>query len=532
MVGHFVSLKLRLLRNGMTGNRSRVASFVIGLLVAVPTGVLVFIGFAMVRTRPAARFDVAVLSFSGLALCWIVGPLLYFRADSTLDPAPLVVLPLTRRDLISGLTAASCVGVIPLACFIGATGVVAGYAPRSPSALLVVAAVLVELAFCIIASRALSTFLAGLLRSRKARDLTVLITALLGLALRFASELVAYAVDPKHKATVDRVASWVSWSPPGLAARAVVEASAGHPLRAVSALVASLGCVVIAAMAWSAALEHLMTSSDTTTARRPDARAAALASPLFGRFLTWLPPNRRGAIAARELRYYWRDPKRRAAIVSFVPILLLPAAGLFSGHLQKTYVLGLAGLGYFITVTLDNQFGILGAGYAFQVVTAHDPEADFYGTTLAALVVSLGAVGAVTLVVAAILGAWAYLPATLLMTLGVTGVHAGIGANISARAPQALAVSRNSFATAGGGQGCSRGFIVFGGMAVEAVFALPVIALGFVFAHRSSISLTVAAAVAAGYGLIVAQIGIQVATRWVSGRLPELLQAISPKQAI
>jgi hypothetical protein len=69
-------------------------------------------------------------------------------------------------------------------------------------------------------------------------------------------------------------------------------------------------------------------------------------------------------------------------------------------------------------------------------------------------------------------------------------------------------------------------------MAVEAVFALPVIASGFVFAHRSSISLTVAAAIGAGYGLVVGQIGIQVATRWVSGRLPELLEAISPKQAI
>jgi ABC-2 type transport system permease protein len=190
-----------------------------------------------------------------------------------------------------------------------------------------------------------------------------------------------------------------------LAARAVFEASTGHPLLALCALAGALACVVGAAAVWSAALDHLMTSSDTTTSRPAfQASDSPSSGPLFGRFLRWLPPTRAGAIAARELRYYWRDPKRRAAIISFVPILLLPAAGLFSGHLQKTYVLGLAGVGYFITVTLDNQFGILGPGYGFQVVTAHDPEADFYGTTLAALVVSLGAVGAVTLVVAAILG--------------------------------------------------------------------------------------------------------------------------------
>lgn len=534
MVGHFVSLKLRLLRNGLTGNRRRLAGLIAAIVFALPTAVLAFIGLAAMRSIDSgtARFDVAVIGFGVLFLGWVVFPLISFGSDETLDPSRLALLPLTTRELISGLLAASCVGIAPVATAIGLLGAVVGFTRDLVGLVLIAIAVVVELALCVLTSRAVTTTMAGLLRSRKARDLSVLLVAIFGLGFRLVAQFSSVLFEPRHRAAVDTAARWVSLTPPGLAGRAMAEASSGH---AGTALVALLGAVLFAVLIgwwWWAVLDNLLTTADTSgPRRRPGVDAPAVRGPLFGQWLTWLPSTRTGAVAAKELRYAVRDPRRRAQLISFLPVVAFPLFSAFaSGRPGRFTVLSLPFIAFFVAATLFNQFGLDGAAYGMNVLAGNDPAADLRGKGMASVAVCVPVILPVVILVAALTRGWALVVPALLLTVGFIGVQAGVGAVISVRAPQALPTGKNPWASRGAGAGCTNGFLTIGGMAVEGLLCVPFVIAVLVSLHSAPLLYAVAAASVA-YGYAIWRTGIGMATRWVWWRLPELLVLISPKAA-
>ena len=66
--------------------------------------------------------DLAIVVFGVATLGWTVLPILGFGNDETLDPQRLATLPLSRRQLVSGVLAASLVGVAPLATLVALSG--------------------------------------------------------------------------------------------------------------------------------------------------------------------------------------------------------------------------------------------------------------------------------------------------------------------------------------------------------------------------------------------------------------------------
>ena len=120
MVGTFVRLKLRLLRNGFSIGQGAVL-FGIG---AFGAGVFALGGFSSLALarRDANAPDLAIVVFGLATLGWTILPILGFGNDETLDPQRLATLPLSRRQLVSGVLAASLVGVAPLATLIALSG--------------------------------------------------------------------------------------------------------------------------------------------------------------------------------------------------------------------------------------------------------------------------------------------------------------------------------------------------------------------------------------------------------------------------
>ena len=125
----FVRLKLRLLRNGLQhrpgrgalrdrrGRRARSSRSSASATLAAPR-------------RSATRPDLAIVVFGLATLGWTFFPVLGFGNDETLDPQRLATLPLTRRQLVSGVLAASLVGVAPLATLIAFSGALVGLRAR------------------------------------------------------------------------------------------------------------------------------------------------------------------------------------------------------------------------------------------------------------------------------------------------------------------------------------------------------------------------------------------------------------------
>ena len=151
MARQFVRLKLRLIRNGMRAPQYAVF-FILGTTIA---GLLAFIGFgtlASVRNDPSSS-DVTVVIFGAITMLWTVVPLLGFGTDETLDPQRLATLPLTRRQLVTGVFAASLVGVAPLATLVALSGALVGLTHSVVSFVLIAAAVVLSLLLCVVASR-------------------------------------------------------------------------------------------------------------------------------------------------------------------------------------------------------------------------------------------------------------------------------------------------------------------------------------------------------------------------------------------
>ena len=184
MAGHLVRLKLTLLRNGLRRSEwQQQISLVLGALGGLPLAAGGFLLLALVP-RAEPRFGLLVETvFLVLFLGWLLFPLLSFGGDTSLDPARLVLLPLRPRQLMSGLFLAGCVGIAPVCTLATLAGGVVGFAPLGPGLLLAVAAVLVQFALCVVGSRALLTVLSRQLRSRRAKDLGIVLVALTGIAV-------------------------------------------------------------------------------------------------------------------------------------------------------------------------------------------------------------------------------------------------------------------------------------------------------------------------------------------------------------
>src|SRR4030095_5090558 len=157
---------------------------------------------------------------------WGLFPLLSFAGDASLDPSRLALLPLRPRELVAGLSLAACIGVAPLCTLV---------APRAPGRVLVVAAVLVQFALCIVGSRALLSALSRQLRSRRARDLVIVLVSVTALAFHLALHVGAGLPGRRDRADMEALrplARVLGWLPTGLAARALVDAGEGRLLAA------------------------------------------------------------------------------------------------------------------------------------------------------------------------------------------------------------------------------------------------------------------------------------------------------------
>src|SRR4029450_10082491 len=154
-----------------------------------------------------------------LFLGWGLFPLLSFAGDASLDPSRLALLPLRPGQLVAGLSLAACVGVAPLCTLVclwragvafpplcarvALCGAVVGFATLGPGVVLVVAAVLVQFALCIVGSRALLTALSHQLRSRRARDLVIVLVSVIALGFNLALQVGARLAERLERSDLE-----------------------------------------------------------------------------------------------------------------------------------------------------------------------------------------------------------------------------------------------------------------------------------------------------------------------------------------
>ncbi|HZD01739.1 MAG TPA: hypothetical protein VFA46_16560 [Actinomycetes bacterium] len=537
MARHFARLKLTLLRSGLRiGGWQQMVGLVASVLFALPLAAGGFLALAALRAASAEVAEiVAVLGFVLLFLAWAVLPLLTFTADSSLDPARLALLPLRPRQLAVGLFVASCIGVAPLATLAALAGAVVGFAPAGPGLLVVVLAVLLEFALCILVARALTTALSRWLRSRRVRDLAIVVASLGALTLNLAFQVLVRVAHPSGIGDLGWLrspAEALGWLPPGLAARAMAEAGRGGSLAVATAeLLGGAVTVLLLAWWWYASLERVLTTVEP--AGRPGRGAGAEVGLLPRTVRRLLPLDQRGAVAAKDLRYFARHPRLRVLWVTTglfsaaLPAFLLLTRG---GPRQGAALGALAGL-YMLNSSALNQFGPDGPAYWTNVASGRDPRGDLVGKNLALALPGFALVAVVATLLTALGGGWVYLPVTLCLTAGALGVLLGVADFVSVRFPFPVStVSSNVWASPGAGAGCLVGLVQLLAMAVEGAALAPLAILLTVGIALWRPALLVLCLVAPPYGYVFWRLGVRVGTEWLEGHQPELLAALSPRR--
>ena len=524
----FVRLKLRLLANGLRTKGWRVVGVVLGALYGLGLAAVGFAALAASRHRPDGEV-IAVLLGSALALGWAVLPIIGYGTDETLDPTRLALLPLRRRQLITGLLAASTVGVGGCTTIFALSGGIVGFAKSPAGAVLVVLAVAGQALLCVALGRALITALSASLRSRRGRDLRVILVALVA----FLPQSLRFIRLPRHGTSFTRfhhLAQVLGWLPTGLAMRAM--AAAGHNRLAVASveLIGVAATLALIVWWWAATVEHLFTTSEATATTRPRTRTAARTgeTPLFGLALGWLPRTRLGAVAAREVRSNWREPRRRVQVVSsfLLPFIVLAgvlARGNFANHHKIVFssllVIALGGNRTY------NQLGMDGPAWWVHESSGTDLAADLSGKNLAFVLISMPAVLLAALVLAALSSGWVELLPTIPLAFALTGVQLAIGNVLSIQAPWPVPSSAANLWATSSGQGCLAGVFGLVGLGVQALVAAPfAVALALTHGWLTQ-AVVVVVALATGYGLW--RLGLRIALRAGRGRGPELLATVS-----
>ena len=179
-----------------------------------------------------------------------------------------------------------------------------------------------------------------------------------------------------------------------------------------------------------------------------------------------------------------------------------------------------------------NQFGLDGAALWSTIVTGNEVGADLKGKNIATAIVVAPIVILPGIVIAGVTHGWSYLPVTIGLAPGLLGVVLAIGDIVSAWAPYALPDRKNPLA-ANPGQGCVGFIAAMGALVVDVVVLVPVgVAVAVALnTFPLAVATVVSVGIASAYGYGAWRIGRRVATRHLQWTMPELLLAVSPRQA-
>ncbi|MDT8912157.1 hypothetical protein [Amycolatopsis sp. PS_44_ISF1] len=476
MVGVLVRLKLRVLRNSLRGRQ------LAGMLIGGGFGLLAAAGTIVLAIAPVhgpqVTVDLMTSVYAVWVLGWVLAPIATGGGDDTLRPEHFSLLPIGRRKLAVGLLAASFAGVaavVSLFAFLGlfVYGVRLGVAP----ALFGLGFALLQLAFAVLLYRVVMAALGALLTSRKGKELGIVLVALTGLsgvALNYAVNSLGPAIA---NGTVPGFTGVVHVLPSGwgtIAVRAAADGSWGTAFGLLAAMIAVLAVLLAA---WGALLARRVTTPSFNGASRARGKAPEAKT---GRRI--LPATPVGAVARKELRTWWRDARRRVALLSTLIVgLVVAVVPALSGGSQPVMVpyLGVAVI-FFACLQSGNLYGFDGSSLWHTLVVPGAERADVRGRQLAwALIVA-----PVSLLLAAVLPGALGKPGAYPWVLGLAPALLGAGAGVLMLQSVFLAFplpdQRRSSSpwSSGGRPGCSRVLLMFATMLLMVVGVLPVLVLG------------------------------------------------------
>lgn len=530
MARHLVRLKLRLLANRLrAGSVVGTIGFVLVWAAAVVGGALgglAVFGLGRLTGEPELML---VISFTVAFVGWMIVPASFSALDETLDPRQFELLPLTTREVVTGLLVAGAVSPGGVGTLVGLIVAVFASFPDWALVPLSLLSVVAELAMCLVVARLVTTVLSNLLASRRSREIVTLVFALgfalvaLLPALLETSEGEAPRLDISL-GSLEGLRS-LAWLPPGALGHAVALASEGEIGGALGLIAYGFAAALGIGWLWARSVRRMMVTSPVEGRRGRRHQALERPLALIPGWLRLRPGPVTGTVG-KELRYLVRDNRVRSQLLgSFIPLMVIAfvSEGSFTqGELAPFLAVGVAFLVVF--GILANQFGVDGGSFWGYVVSPVSLTDVVKGKNLSWGMIVL----APTLVIAIGLALWsgrfAYLAAAMLASLSVLLVAMSIG-NLTSIYGAFRIPESNPFG--------NRGFsgpvfvAVILSMMSSAALILPLaLLIGLPAFFLGPLAATIGALGGVGYGVLVYRLMMKLTARLLIERRQQLLEVI------
>jgi ABC-2 type transport system permease protein len=539
------TLGLRVYRRNLSSVLGAIAMGFFVLLIGLGGAFGTALGY-LALSRAAAT-QLLFLTLGGLYLAWTALPLIQYTVNEGLDVTRLATYPLTRAERMIALTLATLFD--PPTFIIGAlfvAALVGWYA--GPQSLAIDIPVLLLLYIHITGlSQMTVAALVSMLRSRRYRDISVIVFALISVTCSLSGQLFTLAIRDFH--SIERlgqldIGRYVQWLPPGMAAQAILAAHRGDAVGAVPWLAALLVLTPILLAAWAWTLDRGVTAPESAgSGRARRTRASDRARPVAAVATTtqtrrsWISPVVL-AVAGKDLRYLWRDPQIKASLLSSLVLLLVvfapnlvrshdttPVPSFFTDAFAGTQPMLAPIPALLIVLTLSmNALGLERQGLRTLMLFPTRSLDIFWGKNLAIGLIALIAQAAMVSISCLIIHSWAIWPVAFGGGLAGTFTLLGAGNASSALLPLRVRSLATGTSSVSSNNGCLRSVISLAALASTLVTLAPVFALmlgPLLLLHRSWFVVTVPLAVL--YGFAVYQVATRLIAPWLDRHAPEIV---------
>lgn len=525
MVAVLARLQLTLMSRALRQSPGRTAAFVIGGLFALVGALGLTTAFALLGGESIATLDTfAVSVLSTVVVAWIVLPLLLFGSDATLDPGRFALLPLSARDLRPGLVVAGLIGIPGVLTAVLALAPILGWMRHGLAA--GAAAVVLAPVFlltCFLTARSLTSWFASALASRRFQDFAAIMLGVFVLCAGLVSNIITNRAEENPGGAGDLAAASadvLAWTPLGWAAAVPGDVAEQDWGPAALRTLLSVALVVGLWALWGTALGRALTSVTDGEGARTEERST-FADRLYGATPT-------GAVAARCLRYWRRDPRYAVSLVSMavVPIMIGVSTSLGSGGSTGLFAMPL----FLVMMTgpaLVTDLAYDNSALWTHVAVGVPGRADRIGRVLALATVSTPMILLSYLAALLLNARWDLALGVLAATVTILLCGFALGAVVGSRFPgQAPPPGTNPFGSGGSGGGMLT-MVVFIGAAIAAVVAALPILVPLLVWGSSVVVQAVALLAGVAWGLVLLRLAVAHGGRQLEENWPDLLTQVS-----
>ena len=462
---------------------------------------------------------VAIFYGTVLLVGWWLVPVVSSRADSSVDPSRLALFPLTIPGIQIGQLLGAVIGIPGVATVLLTLAWVTSWRASGTALLAAVLCAALGMLLAFTGSRAVTALSANFNKRRRAGEIISIV--LLGLVVLLGPlfALIGRGIEQVWE-QLPEWAGYLSWTPLGAPWAIPHDLAHGQWAPALGRLAICVVSLLVLFAVWRVALRRALSDATGTTAGSGSKSASGIG--LFER----LPASGWGAVMARCLTYWLRDPRYSATL------LILPAMGAVGWFLSRDQAGVILILPCFVALlmaySISADVGYDNTAFTLHILAPVKGSHDRLGRALAML--CIGAPFVIAMLVLAMIRTadWVYLPGLIGVCTALLLAGAGVVSVMSARYTYPVPPPGASPLKTPQGFTLLNVLIQFVILGAVTLMALPPVVLVVTqLVTGEAVWGWIALAVGLAEGLGILWLGVMIGGKWLDRRAPELLQEVA-----